>query len=206
MYIAKLELNERNREVHRDLGNAHALHQRIMQAFPDEQREQARAGWNILFRQEPDSSVVLVQSAIAGNWDQLPSAYLITHQSKEFTAEVQQFKAGRILQFRLKANPSKRDNKTKKLIGMLHASDQIAWLERQAAQHGFSVQGVDLMPMPNIFGIKKGAKAPIRLGAVLYQGILQITESDRFVAALQSGIGRGRSYGCGLLSTAQLRY
>ena len=43
MYLTKLELNNRDRAVLNDLGNAHKLHQRIMQAFPDEERENARA-------------------------------------------------------------------------------------------------------------------------------------------------------------------
>jgi len=204
MYITKLELNDRNRDVYRDLGNAHAFHQRIMQAFPDEQRENARADWNVLFRQEPDSNVVLVQSEIAGDWDTLPEGYLTNHQSKPFNAEVIPLESGRVMQFRLKANPSKRDNQTKKLIGMFHQSDQLTWLERQAYQHGFAVHGVDVIPTPNIFGVKTGGKAPIRLVTVLYQGILQVSDPDRFLTAIQQGIGRGRSYGCGLLSIAKV--
>ena len=205
MYLAKLDLNERNRDVYRDLGNAHALHQRIMQAFPDEQRENARADWNVLFRQEPDSNVVLVQSEIEGNWDTLPKGYLTHHQSKPFNAEVIHLESGRVMQFRLKANPSKRDNQTKKLIGMFHQSDQLAWLERQASQHGFTVHGVDVIPTPNVFGVKSGGKAPIRLVTVLYQGILQVSDPAHFLTALQQGIGRGRSYGCGLLSVAKIQ-
>jgi len=205
MYLARLELNEHSQMVHRDRSNAHAFHQRIMQAFPNEQRAQARADWQVLFRQEPDSNVVLVQSAIAGNWEILPEDYLAKHQSKLFNAEPQHFEAGRMLQFRLKANPSKRDNQTKKLIGMFHQTDQLAWLERHANQNGFQVHGVDVIPTPNVFGNKVGGKAPIRLVTVLYQGILQVTDSDRFMAAMQQGIGRGRAYGCGLLSIAKFQ-
>lgn len=203
MYLAKLELNEQNQIVHREQGNAHAFHQRIMQAFPNEQRAKARADWHVLFRQEPDSNVVLVQSAIAGSWENLPETYLANHQSKLFNTEPQHFEVGRMLQFRLKANPSKRDNQTKKLIGMFHQVDQLAWLGRQANQHGFELCGVDVIPTPNVFGKKMGEKALIRLVTVLYQGTLKITDSDHFMTAMQQGIGRGRAYGCGLLSIAK---
>ncbi|OLP18279.1 type I-E CRISPR-associated protein Cas6/Cse3/CasE [Leptolyngbya sp. 'hensonii'] len=205
MYLSKLVLNERDRTVQYDLSNAHALHQRIMQAFPDEQRDSPRADWNVLFRQEPASAIVLVQSGIQPNWTHLPTSYLTC--SPNFThvdLEASRLESGRIFQFRLKANPSKRDNQTRKLIGMFHQSDQMTWLERQASQHGFQPLGVDVIPTPNVFGVKGKGKAPIRMLTVLYQGVLQITDSALFIAALQQGIGRGRSYGCGLLSIAKL--
>ncbi len=137
MYLSKLVLNERDRTVLRDLGNAHALHQRIMQAFPDEQRENPRADWNVLFRQEPDSSIVLVQSGIEPAWTHLPLGYLSDQSDrsveiKPFEPETSYLQPGEVFQFRLKANPSKRDNQTRKLIGLFKQADQIAWLERQA--------------------------------------------------------------------------
>lgn len=210
MYLSKLVLNERDRTVQRDLSNAHDLHRRIMQAFPDEQGDNPRADWNVLFRQEPDSDIVLVQSGIAPNWTYLPSGYLSDRtdqplQSKPFDLQMSQLQPGQILQFRLKANPSKRDKETHKLIGLFHASDQMAWLERQATQHGFKPTGVDVIPTPNVFGVKAKGQAPIRILTVLYQGTLQITDSALLIAAIQQGIGRGRSYGCGLLSIAPLK-
>ncbi|MBW4552089.1 MAG: type I-E CRISPR-associated protein Cas6/Cse3/CasE [Aphanocapsa sp. GSE-SYN-MK-11-07L] len=77
-------------------------------------------------------------------------------------------------------------------------------MERQAAQHGFAVEGVDIIPSPNVYGIKTKGMPPIQILTVLYQGILQITDLTQFRATLQQGIGRGRSYGCGLLSIARL--
>lgn len=204
MYLSQLVLNERDRSVQRDLGNTHALHQRIMQAFPDEQRDKSRADWNILFRQEIDSDVILVQSCLEPTWNQLPQRYLTNHSIKSFDPQASQLEAGRKLQFRLKANPTKRDKQTRKTIGMSRQPDQIAWLERKAAQHGFKLLGVDVVPTPNVFGVKTKNTPPITILTVLYQGILQITEPLLFIQTLRQGIGKGRSYGCGLLSIARL--
>ncbi len=209
MYLSKLVLNERDRSVQHDLSNAHALHQRIMQAFPDEPIEQPRCNWNILFRQEPDGDVILVQSSIEPTWVHLPPRYLNTRVEnpldvKPFDLQTSQLEPGRMFQFRLKANPSKRDKQSRKLIGLFHQTDQIAWLERQASQHGFKLLGVDVIPTPNVFGVKEKGKAPIQILTVMYQGILEITNSALFINAVQQGIGRGRSYGCGLLSLARL--
>lgn len=206
MYLSKLVLNEGNCAVQRDLSNAHALHQRIMQAFPDQQRECPREDWNILFRQEPDSGVILVQSDLEPDWSKLPGGYLSDcPQPKPFVPDSAQFSEGRFFQFRLRANPSKRDNQTKKTIGLWYQADQEAWLQRQADRCGFRLHGVDILPSPNVFGRKGNQSSPIRISTALYQGILEITVPELFVNAVQQGIGRGKSYGCGLLSLARVR-
>jgi CRISPR system Cascade subunit CasE len=206
MYISQLVLNARNREVLRDLSNAHKLHQRIMQAFPDEEdREKPREDWHILFRQEPDNDQVLVQSAIEPDWSILPEGYLMNCKGpKSFDLDPDNLTAGRVFQFRLRANPSKRDPKTKKTIGFYHRADQLAWLERQGDRCGFCLHVVDVIPSPNVFGIKQKGTAPIRLTTALYQGTLEVTNSAAFFPVVQQGLGRGKSYGCGLLSIARI--
>jgi CRISPR system Cascade subunit CasE len=194
MYLSKLVLNERDRAVQADLSNAHKLHQRMMQAFPDEQRDRPRADWNILFRQELDDAVVLVQSKIEPDWSKLPLRYLVN-----------QFSAGRVFQFRLRANPSKRDNQSRKTIGLFHRPDQLAWLERQAERCGFQLHGVDVVPSPNVYGLKGNGSSPIQISTALYQGVLEVKDPLPLLTALQQGIGRGKSYGCGLLSIARLQ-
>lgn len=201
MYLSKLVLNESNLAVQRDLSNAHALHQRIMQGFPDENRAMPRADWNVLFRHEPDSNVILVQSTVEPDWSRLASDYLLTYDTKPFNPASSHFQIGKVLRFRLRANPSKRDSQTKKTIGYYKPADQVAWLERQAERNGFRLQVVDVIPSANVFGLKKG-NAPVRITTALYQGTLEVTASDLFLTALEKGIGRGKSYGCGLLSVA----
>jgi len=206
MYLSKLVLNERHHRVYRDLGNAHALHQRIMQGFPDESREQPRFDWHILYRYEPDNLAVLVQSTIQPDWNQLPEDYLQEvkcHSAEVMAAMVQNLKSGRRLQFRLRANPSKRDAKTGKVLGIFRQADQVNWLDRKGTQHGFRTHGIDTVSSPNILGFKGKGKPPIKITTVLYQGVLEILDVDLFTRALVEGIGRGRSYGCGLLSIAR---
>lgn len=202
MYLSQLMLNERQPQVHRDLGNAHKFHQRLMHGFPDQPTDTPRSDWHILYRQEPDSYQVLVQSAIEPDWSCLPSGYIQDDpQVKPFNlAPV----VGQRLRFRLKANPSKRDNQTRKTVGIYGREDQLAWLARKGERHGFDLLAVDVIPAPNVFGTKKGVKGPIRLHTVLFQGVLQVQDPAALVAAVQQGIGRGRSYGCGLLSLALL--
>lgn len=205
MYLSKLELNPRNRLVNKDLGNAHALHQRIMGAFPDEHRENPRSDWDILYRQEPNTDLVLVQSAIVPDWSRLPQGYLTNQyiKPKPMALMLKYLKNDQVLHFRLKANPSKRDTNTRKTVELYRESDQLAWIQRQAQQHGFTlIQDPLMVPLPNIYGRKAG-KAPIKIFSVLFEGTLQISSLELFHQALLKGIGRGRSYGCGLLSLAK---
>jgi CRISPR system Cascade subunit CasE len=219
MYLSQLILNDRNPQVRRHLSNIHDLHRGIMLAFPDEQRDQPRADWNVLFRLEPDSNILLVQSELEPDWNRLPSEYLIDRHSKSFVPEVSQFPVDRLLQFRLKANPSKRDKETKKTVGLYFQPDQVAWLQRQGDRHGFSVELIDTIPSPNLWGSKDKSKpvsddlpAPlgkknqhhIKVHTVLFQGILKIQDPSLLVSAIQQGIGRGKSYGCGLLSLSRI--
>lgn len=206
MYLSKLILNERDRKVRLDLSNAHDLHRTIMQAFPDEQREKPRADWNVLFRQEPDTNVILVQSTFAAepDWSQLPAGYLNDYHSKPFMLQAEQLRPDQIFQFRLKANPSKRNKETGKIMGLFYELDQMAWLGRQAERRGFLVQGVDIIPTPNVFGRKAKKNPPIKIFTALYQGILKVKDPILFLETIRQGVGRGRSYGCGLLSIAKI--
>jgi CRISPR system Cascade subunit CasE len=145
-----------------------------------------------------------VQSDIEPDWSRLSGGYLRDHPTKPMNLDVSQFTPGRVYQFRLKANPSKRDSKTRKTIGLFYRKDQLDWLQRQAERCGFRLQGVDVMPSPNVFGVKGKGTSPIRITTALYQGILEVLEPEPFFMTLQQGIGRGKSYGCGLLSLARL--
>lgn len=210
MFLSKLVLNERNKKVQKDLGNAHAFHQQIMHAFPDKADQHdgetwnPRQQWNILFRQESDSNIILVQSDIEPNWSVLPNDYLDQSITpKLFNPTLEQLIVGRFLRFRLRANPSKRDSKTRKTIGFFRKEDQLAWLERQGENNGFTVHDVLIIPAPKIFGIKQKGSRPIQINTVLYQGFLTIADSSLFLSSLHRGIGRGKSYGCGLLSIAK---
>ncbi|WP_039727685.1 type I-E CRISPR-associated protein Cas6/Cse3/CasE [Leptolyngbya iicbica] len=207
MYLSKLLLNSQKTSVLRELSNAHKFHQRIMQAFPDEEsRDRPREDWHILFRQEPDSDIVLVQSEIEPDWSKLPDGYLRkSSEPKPFNLSPEVLSAGNVFQFRLRANPSKRDSKTKKTVGFYRRPDQLAWLERQGDRCGFRLLTADVVPSPNVFGRKQQGAAPIRIATALFQGVLEVTAPEPFLSTVQHGLGRGKSYGCGLLSLARIK-
>jgi len=84
------------------------------------------------------------------------------------------------------------------------------WLQQKAAQHGFQV--LDASDQPDPVGGKeqvgwKGMRPDrqrLTHAAVLFEGVLRITDADRFRATLWQGIGSGKAYGFGLLSIAPI--
>lgn len=208
MYLTQIKLNPEHPSVHYDVGNAHALHQRIMSGFPD--LPQGRAGENILFRTEPKQFVLLVQSRTEPSWRKLPRGYAIDHDSKDCSALLGSLTKDRTFRFRLKANPSRRDPESRRLLGINKPADQLAWLERQADRNGFALMEASVTPLPDLIGYKRrdsdeNSYQRITLRVAEFGGFLRVADEQKFRLALQQGIGRGRAYGCGLLAIAPVQ-
>ena len=104
--------------------------------------------------------------------------------------------------FRLLANPIENikqnpADKRGKIYALRSADEQIQWLERQSIKYGFIVRGC------SVIGDSWIGFGKVRIRAVTYDGILTVTDADAFRLALSQGIGRGKAYGCGLITVAR---
>lgn len=223
MYLSRVILNPDHPEVSRVVGNPYRLHQLLWRAFPH--REEGGAG-RVLFRLESQRSipapVVLVQSDRMPDWEALPGELLLGAEHRAFGPR---FVVGQRLRFRLRANPTRRVSAKKaddKLAGkrvQLFGEEQLVdWLRRQGGRHGFDVLAcrVSSVEIQRSWKPKdKAADAPkgkaeeangreIRHQAVTFDGLLQVTDPAAFLAALASGIGPAKGFGCGLLSVARV--
>ncbi|MGC8880509.1 MAG: type I-E CRISPR-associated protein Cas6/Cse3/CasE [Anaerolineae bacterium] len=216
MYLSRLILDPRSRRVRREVSEPYEMHRTLLKAFPP-----AAAGGpgRVLFRVDmppvyyagPAHFIVLVQSEYMPDWSFLDTLerYLLPGVAdnpavKPFTPA---FTRGQPLLFRLRANPTvKRDGKR---CGLYREEEQRAWLERKAAQNGFSVLGV-LVQREGIVGgrICRAPEEvhPLRLLAVRFDGLLRVDDPERFQDALRQGIGSGKGLGFGLLSLARPRW
>src|SRR5256885_8575788 len=84
IYLSRLILNPRSREVRRDLGDCHALHCTILKAFPPvngETEAKAREQFGVLYRLDIDQrkgrAVLLAQSLVEPDWSGLPPDYFL---------------------------------------------------------------------------------------------------------------------------------
>ena len=103
--------------------------------------------------------------------------------------------------FQVRANPVKKDNKTKRLIPLLSIEDQIRWMERKAALSGFRIQvpGVQVLrAQPHVL------KDKTYLYSVDFTGILNVTDREKFKQAVAQGIGKGKAFGFGMLVLSPL--
>jgi len=75
------------------------------------------------------------------------------------------------------------------------------WLERRAARAGFALKEVSLIQGGYVYANKtREAAAGHRLRSVRYEGVLEVTEPDKFRAVFAAGIGPAKAFGFGLLS------
>ncbi|MBI4851270.1 MAG: type I-E CRISPR-associated protein Cas6/Cse3/CasE [Acidobacteria bacterium] len=235
MYLSRLILNPRSRQVQKDLSDCQYLHCTILRAFPQIDKTPnlgARAQFGLLYRLEINNHtgevVILVQSHTIPNWEALPKGYLAENLEAQNpackpVAEVfKQLKTGMRLVFRLRANPTRKiETKSKasgqksngKRIELQKESEQIDWLKRKAKIGGFRL--LSLKSETNLFNLDSQPIAKdigwrgnnnelqkLTFGAVLFQGVLEITNTEVFQQTLCNGIGSGKSYGFGLLSIA----
>jgi CRISPR system Cascade subunit CasE len=171
LYLSRLVLDPRSRDVRRDLADCHALHQRLMTGFPTVPGQDARASFGVLYRLEgPPFAAqpsVIVQSAVAPNWARLPERYLGSTfdgsdnpACKRVDERYAAIAAGNELAFRLRANPTRRvstgqagaDRLAGKRVALLKEPEQLDWLARKAEAGGFALLSVraetnDLQPI-----------------------------------------------------------
>lgn len=206
LYLTLLELNPRCRQVMSECSNPYEMHRTLSKAFDEGHEEQQKA--RCLFRvEETESSKrVLVQSRIEPEWAKLtaPKEYLLRPPDvREFSPR---FVIGQRLAFRLRANPTKRlgnsaTTNVGKRVPLLKEEDRRDWLLRKAAAEGFSVIAVSVNAENNVTCDKSGRTAVF--GSARFDGVLQVTDVDLFLAALEGGVGTGKGFGFGLLSLAR---
>ena len=72
-------------------------------------------------------------------------------------------------------------------------------------QNGQRVDGANLL----INGVERGiaefkrGERRVTLGVATFEGVLEVTDPDALRRALTHGIGRGKAYGCGLMTLAR---
>lgn len=217
MYLSRLILNPRSRRVQRELARPYEMHRSIMRAFPDSlQGGEERVLWRV--DEHPRLGVtLLVQSWGLPDWSWLAEedarGYLLPVGEPNPAVKPYDLHltTGQMLTFRLRANPTKRLGKAAgddhgKRVGIYREEEQIAWLARKGEQHGFRLVHAQVSRDGKIKDEKDagrdGAVHKLELLSVQFDGILQVTDPDRLVSAVQNGIGSGKGFGFGLLSLA----
>lgn len=108
--------------------------------------------------------------------------------------------------FKVIVNPTRRDSASGKLIPVKGREAVAAWFaERGPASWGFAVAPERLqVDRLEVLQFQDKAKRPLTLGQAHVSGQLHVTDRALFQKSFAQGIGRGRSFGCGLLQIVPL--
>lgn len=121
----------------------------------------------------------------------IPAGYVNKIESFEYVIPVRD---GMVYKYYLKANPS---------VKMLFINSDLEteeswqkWIETEGVLNGFEV--IDSKVTDD--GYVTCAEKNVKFLTVLFEGALKVTDEKKFRKALNSGLGRGKEYGLGLLS------
>ncbi|MCX6032890.1 MAG: type I-E CRISPR-associated protein Cas6/Cse3/CasE [Chloroflexi bacterium] len=214
MYYSLLTLYSRSRQVQREIAAPYEMHRTLLNAFPTGRVGVERAdseAADVLFRLDDHADgvlTVLVQSRTEPDWSALKPGYLLeAPQVKQREVSLQMDQP---LTFRLRANPTKRlsagKGNTGKRVGIYDEEGQLAWLARKGEQHGFRVLQAQVSrddKIKNDEAIhREDGVHKLELLSVQFDGVLQVTDPDKLIRAVQTGIGSAKGFGFGLLSLA----
>ena len=244
LYLSRLILNPRSKQVMSEMAQPYEMHRTLMRAFPsnnDGTPSNARDEFGVLFRADVEDLQcvikVYVQSRIEPDWSFLKGqgylysdAKLPEFEYKDIMPAYRKLQNGQLLSFRLRANPTKRiarenDPMKGKRVELSREDEQLNWLIRKGRLvEGGVAGGFDLYmkkakgvnaedrPIPCVKisceGKRTGRKKDAVHGhstthfAVLFEGLLRVTDKNAFLQTLVSGIGSGKAFGFGLLSVA----
>jgi CRISPR system Cascade subunit CasE len=157
-----------------------------------------------------------------------------TWETKVYDAFLNRIQVGQHWHFRLRANPvrSIKDGSNPaanrgKIVPCSKIDDQKLWLASRSLSRGFNVLSAsdgnmaDKDDVLTINAINQTANytfeivhretkkfkrqgKTVTLNVATFEGILEVTDAEKFVHTLRHGLGRAKAYGCGLLTIAKL--
>jgi len=183
----------------RQLRDVYDWHQLVWKAFPGRDG-QTRDFLTRLDKRERDQTFrLLIVSPLSpirpAAWQEAPEAW----QSLEITPA---FLSHRHYRFQLRANPTKRENVSRKRLPLRTPQEQADWLKRKALQSGFAVKEDLLRIIPEgreWFQVEKRKQSGFH-HAVEFEGILAVTDPVAFQGTFAKGIGSAKGFGFGLLA------
>lgn len=222
MFLTRLQLDPGRPETRRLLASPRTVHGAVVKAFDGKElvvEGQGRVLWRldhvsgnrlhlyVVSPTEPDLTHVVSDTG-------LPEHPV---QTRDYTPFLNRLDKGQTWNFRLTANPVRSvrtDDRqtTTKRTAQLTVAGQTKWLLERQERLGFEVMQTtrdhDLM-VHNQRGLwfdkrerGTGEHNRVPLYSVTYDGRLRVTDPEALRSALVSGIGKGKAYGCGLLTLA----
>ncbi|MDF7639255.1 type I-E CRISPR-associated protein Cas6/Cse3/CasE [Lactobacillus sp. ESL0791] len=210
MYLSRVEIDVNNRQKTKDLTQLSAFHGWVEQSFPDEIKagKRLRHLWRI-DQLAGKTYLLLLSENIPDKQQLLRYGVADTFITKSYDRMLNGIKQEQLMQFRLTANPthtvSEPGKKQGRVFPHVTVEQQLKWLIGRSEKLGFQLVTKDNKLSFDIVGrdwplLSHKGKRRVRLSRVTFEGILRITDADKFKQALINGIGREKAFGMGLMT------
>lgn len=204
MFLSKLTFNLRSAEVVNALNNCQDMHINIMQGFDlagEQGKEGVRAKNDILYRiiEGKKGIIAYVQSNIKPDWDKAIRSGIVAFDVKDITLLQESFIKGSIYRFNIECSPYIYIENKKRFIKDKQKREE--WLQKVGAREGFEILAYNEQQTKSVVGIQRDKGSGF--GCVIVEGVLRVTDKDKFKEAHKRGIGPRKAYGLGLLLLAK---
>ena len=205
MYLSRVKINISIRNTIKFLSSPQVVHAAVEASFADS--DQTRKLWRIdYFRGQPYMLLLSHNEPDFVNFIKQFGYPDISGEVRDYKKVLDVLGEGQKYRFRLCANPAyslKQENGQRgKVVPHMTVKQQEGWLHKKSERAGFTLDEFAIVQR----GIKKFRRQCkyVTLSTVIYEGVLTIQEVEVFKKTLIQGIGRAKSYGCGLLTLARL--
>ncbi|MFJ9552883.1 type I-E CRISPR-associated protein Cas6/Cse3/CasE [Nocardiopsis sp. NPDC101807] len=235
MYLSRVFLNPRRQGTTLFIGSPQRLHAAVLASFPHDPPTGATEGPRVLWRLDTDDwrrPVLWVTSPGKPSFEHITDDYGwpssdLPFETRSMDALLERLAPGQEYVFRTTVNPVKAQAGTPdeegkrgrgKIVPLAGAAARVEWFVDRAPRWGFEVPlsgvqppkggtawAVETRASQGLRFRKGGGSGQVVLRTVTLEGRLRVTDADLFRRTLTRGIGRGRGYGCGLVSLAGRR-
>ena len=217
MYLTRCEIDPGDRGARRLLGSPQSVHAAVLAGFDHLGQDAAEARGRVLWRVDQAASAtwLYVVSGTEPRLDKLleQTGTAGTQQTRPYARVLDRLAEGQHWAFRLRGNPVRsvagKPGERGRRVAHTTVTGQMKWLLRQAEAAGIGI-GKEEEPTFGVTGRgvaqfgrgTGGQRRNVTLAWAQFDGTLTVHDPDRLRAALTGGIGRGKGYGCGLLTLA----
>lgn len=204
-------LNPQRRDARKLLSSPQVMHAAVLSGFPPG-ADPGRVLWRVdglgtpqtvlwmVSAEEPDLTHLEEQAG----WPSRP-----TSRSMSYDGLLSGLAVGQAWGFRLTANPTHTvtQNGRKQVLGHVTPSQQLGWLLDRQEQLGVRLADTAGESTVQLVGrdVRKFKRqgSTVTLATASFSGLLTVADPDRLRSALIGGVGRGKAYGCGLMTLAR---
>lgn len=224
--LTRITPNLSSRRVRAAFANAGEVHRLLIDLAARELGptlvDDPRQRVGLLFRVEEthDGPVLLVQSRYRLDLEKLEARLgpgFGRTAERDLTPFLDKLTKGQELRYRLAAAPSKRlgkseknaerlgkpaDSKARAYTRPLFGADAERWWRERAERHGLDLREVVVSGATPALDPGRGGRRNVRHHVSRFDGHATVTDPEALRRAVLEGVGRGKSFGCGLLSLA----